>query len=318
MATTSLTKPRTAPCTDAARTSWIARHPLPTYFVLAFVGTWLIIWPMALARGEYGLGLLPFAVPAGLDFLLVQLSSYTGPLLAAVLVTAATEGRAGLRQFRGRLGRWRVGVVWYLVATLAPLAIWLAAYSAVLSGTPLAALARQPMLLLSAFLPSVALGLLLPSLGEEPGWRGFALPRLQDRFGPALGTIILGTLHSLWHLPAFFTAGLGPFAPGKFAAFVLTGVAASFLYTLVVNRTRGSILLAILLHAAGNAASGLMNRLVPAELPLDGGMRALVDGGWLNALAFGLVALTLVALTGGRLGHHPPGAGGPGATADRS
>jgi membrane protease YdiL (CAAX protease family) len=286
----------------------VARSPLVAYFALAFLGTWLIVVPMALGRGEYGLGLLPFTVPSGADFLLVQFSAYTGPLLAAVLVTAATEGRDGLRRLRGRILRWRVGVQWYLVALLAPLAIWLAAYSAVLEGTPLAALTRQPALLLTTFLPFVLMGLFLPSLGEEPGWRGFALPRLQERHGPLLGTAILGALHGLWHLPASFTAAIGPFTPTTFATFVLTAVAATFLYTWVFNRTGGSVLLTMLLHGASNAASGLLNRLVPAELPLDGWLRALVNQGWLNVIAFGLVALLLVVATRGRLGYRPDGA----------
>lgn len=283
----------------------LARRPLAAYFSLAFVGTWLIVGPLALARGEYGLGLLPFTVPDGADFLLVQLSAYTGPLLAALLVTAATAGRAGLRELRGRIGRWRVGAVWYLVAILAPLAIWLAAYGTALDGGPVAELGRHPALLLTTFLPFVLIGLLLPSLGEEPGWRGVALPRLQARFGPLRATLLLSALHGLWHLPAYFTAALGPFTFEKFAAFVLTAVAATFLYTWVFNRSGGSVLLAMLLHASGNAASGLMNRLVPAELPLDGWERALVEGGWLNALAFGLAALFLIAATRGTLGYRP-------------
>ncbi len=305
MATVPIARPLETSTNAPVRASWLARRPLAAYFALAFIGTWLIAVPMALARGEYGLGLLPFTVPGGADFFLVQLSAYTGPLLAAALVIAATEGREGLRHFRRRIVRWRVGARPYLVATLAPLAIWLAAYGAVLGGAPLAALAHRPATLLTIFLPFVLIGLVLPSLGEEPGWRGFALPRLQGRFGPVLGTLILGTLHGLWHLPAFFTAALSPFTVTKSVTFILTAVAATVLYTWVFNYTGGSVLLAILLHASGNAASGLMNRLVPAELPLGGWARALVEGGWLNALAFGAAALLLVAATRGRLGYRP-------------
>ena len=308
MATVPITRPQDATTVARQRASWIARHPLAAYVALAFSGTWLLVVPLALARGEYGLGLLPFTVPGGVDFLLVQLSAYTGPLLAAVLVTAAAEGRAGLHLLRRRLARWRVGVVPYLVATFAPLAIWLAAYGAALDGAPLAALAHQPAVLLTTFLPFVLLGLVLPSLGEEPGWRGFALPRLQERHGPVRATVLLGALHGLWHLPAFFTAALGPFTATKAVTFILTAVAGTFLYTWVFNRTGGSVLLAILLHAASNAASGLMNRLVPAELSLDGWARALVDDGWLNVLAFGLAALLLVLATRGRLGSRSAGA----------
>jgi membrane protease YdiL (CAAX protease family) len=303
MGSTAQSRPLRA--ATASPAGGIAHHPLTAYFVLAFVGTWLITVPLALTRGPYGLNLLPVTIPEGVDFLLVQLSAYTGPLLAAILVTAATEGRAGLRQLRRRIGRWRVGVRWYLVALLLPLLIWLAAYSAVLAGVPLLTLAGQPALLLTTFLPLVLIGLLLPSLGEEPGWRGVALPRLQARHGPLAGSLILGALHGLWHLPAFFTAALGPFSVPKLLPFLLTAVAVTFLYTWLFNNTRGSLLLAMLLHAASNAASGLMNRLVPADLPLGEPLRTLVEGGWLNVVAFGLAALLLIVATRGRLSYIP-------------
>jgi membrane protease YdiL (CAAX protease family) len=307
MATIPLPRPHARPAAPEARASRLARRPLVSFFALAFAGTWALLAPLALGRGEHGLGLLPIAIPGGADFLLAQLSAYAGPLLAAILVTAATEGREGLRRFRRRVFRWRFGPGWYLLALLAPLTIWLGAYAAALGGDPLAALARQPMLLLSTFLPFVALGLVMPSLGEEPGWRGFALPRLQARCGPLGGTLALGALHALWHLPMFFTPNLGPFGAAKVASFALTAVAATVLYTWVVNRAGGSVIPAILLHAAGNASSGLLNRLVPVELPLDGWALALVQGGWLNAIAFGLVALVLVAATRGRLGRRAEG-----------
>jgi membrane protease YdiL (CAAX protease family) len=285
------------------RPNAITRRPLIAYFALAFAGTWLVLLPAALSQGLYGLGLLPFAVPEEAAFLLVMLSAYTGPLLAAIVVTAAIEGRAGLRRLRSQIGLWRVGLVWWLIALLAPAAIWLAAYSAVLNGLPLLNLIREWPLLLTAFLPNLLIGLLLPSLGEETGWRGFALPRLQQRYGPVAATLILGTLHSFWHLPAFFTAGLGPFAGPKFVAFLLTGAAATFLYTWLFNNARGSVLIAIFFHSSFNAAANLVGQLIPADAPFSNLARALADDGWLNALAFGLAALVLLAATRGRLGY---------------
>lgn len=297
----------TAASDRPAIAAWITRQPLIAYFVLAFLGTWLIIMPLALATGEYGLDVLPFQIPEGVDFLLVQLSAYTGPLLAAILVTAATEGREGVRAFRRRIFAWRVSIVWYLVAILAPLAIWLMAYGTVLGGDPFAALADDWTILLSIFLPFVVIGLILPSLGEEPGWRGFALPRLQALHGPVTGTLILGTLHGLWHLPAFFTAGLGPFGPHKFITFMLTAVVASFLYTWVFNSARGSILIVMFLHASSNAATGVLNEIIPEDDTYTGLTHYLVEDGWANVIAFGLVAVALTVATRGRLGYDSAG-----------
>lgn len=177
MATDTTHAPSLTPRTSAGPSAWMARQPLTAYFVLALLGTWIIVWPVALAGGEYGLGVLLFTVPEGVDFLLVQLSAYTGPLLAAFVVTRAVDGREGTRALRRRIVQWRVAPRWYAVAILLPFFIWLAAYGGALSGDPLSALGDDPALLLTMFLPLVVIGLILPSLGEETGWRGFALPR---------------------------------------------------------------------------------------------------------------------------------------------
>jgi membrane protease YdiL (CAAX protease family) len=291
--------------------AWITRQPVLAFFGLAFLGTWLIILPLALATGEYGLDVFPFEIPEGLDFLLVQLSAYTGPLLAAFLVTGAIEGREGVRALRRRIVQWRVGAGWYLIALFAPLAIWLTAYGTVLGGDPFSALADDWTILLTAFLPFVLIGLILPSLGEEPGWRGFALPRLQEQWGPVYGTLILGTLHGLWHLPVFFTAGLGPFYLHGFTTFMLTAIAASFLYTWVANSVRGSILLVIILHSASNAATGVLNEIIPEDDTYSGITHYLVEDGWANVIAFSVVAIGLIVATRGRLGYHAGGTPSP-------
>jgi membrane protease YdiL (CAAX protease family) len=144
--------------------------------------------------------------------------------------------------------------------------------------------------------------MILPSLGEEPGWRGFALPRLQARYGPLAGTLILGFLHSFWHLVAFFTPLLGPFTISRFLAFMLTGMAGAVIFTWIFNNTRASILLAMLVHGASNAATQVLVRVIPMDEPLSGWLQILVPD-WLNVIAFGLAAILLVLLTRGRLSY---------------
>jgi uncharacterized protein len=157
------------------------------------------------------------------------------------------------------------------------------------------------------FLPFMVLNMLFVTLGEEPGWRGFALPRLQQRYGPVPGTIVLGTLHSFWHLPTGFIAGgpLYPFALTTFVTFVLTGMAGSFIYTWFYNHARGSILIAILIHGAANAAAALVTLDLPQHPHLSGLASALYYDRWSNIIAFGVVALLLVIFTRGRLGYNP-------------
>jgi membrane protease YdiL (CAAX protease family) len=192
---------------------------------------------------------------------------------------------------------------WWLMAPLIFPVLWLAGYSVVLSGEPLINLARDPGLLLSVFLPSVAL-LFVVALGEEAGWRGFALPRLQAALGPLRGTVVLGLAHALWHLPVFFVAGLlGPFTPSGFATFAVVAIFGTFIYTWVSNHARHSILIASLVHAGSNASTNLLTKLV--ELPYVGDPRVewLLHENRLNVLIFGAAALLLLVATRGRLGY---------------
>jgi membrane protease YdiL (CAAX protease family) len=294
-----------AQSTAAAPLSGLARrHPLTGYFVLAYAISWALVLPMTFST-NLGLGLLPYALPDALGLALYVLASFVGPAVAALIIAGLAEGRAGVLAVLRPIARWRVGPQWYAVALLANLAIWLTAYSLVLGpGLPAAALARWP-LLVTVFLPMVAFGIVIPSIGEEPGWRGFALPRLQGRYGPLRATLILGALHGLWHLPALGTLMLGPLRPAQVAPFLLTAVGATFLYTWIFNRTGGSVLLAILTHAASNAASQWLSALIEQSgiaLPQSGLAGWLVGDGWVNVLAYGATALLLVALTRGRLG----------------
>lgn len=276
--------------------SFTNRFPLITFFLLAFAGTWLVISPLVFDS----LGWID--IPDALGIILFILSTFTGPFFAAFYVTGKLEGKEGKKNLWRRIFQIRAGLIWYATTLFIFLLIWLAAYSLLYRGAPLAALIANPALLVTVFLPNVLAGLLIPSLGEEPGWRGFALPRLQKNFGPVLGTLILGILHGVWHLPALFTPLLGPFSWDGFLTFVLTAAAGTFIYTWVFNNTRGSVWIAMLLHASSNAASNLVGSLIPEGVELTGWQIALNDG-WLNVIAFGLVVVLLVIFTRGRLGY---------------
>lgn len=278
--------------------AFIKNRPLIAYFFLAYGGMWIVISPLVMDSFGW------IELSDGVSFLLFFLSSLSGPTVAAYWVTGVIEGKAGMGRLFRRTFQVRAGLQWYAVVLFVFLAIWLAAYSFLFNGAPLANLAANPSLLLSTFLPSVIMGLLIPSIGEEPGWRGFALPRLQSAYGPILGTLILGTLHGIWHLPALLTPLLGPFTVNGFITFVLTAAAGTFIYTWVFNNTRGSVWMAMLLHASSNAASQLVSSLIPKDVELTGWMKML-ESGWLNVIVFSLFALLLILLTRGTLGYKP-------------
>jgi membrane protease YdiL (CAAX protease family) len=286
---------RTVP-TNKGLLAIIQAHPLAAYFFLAYAGAWIVIAPLVMnSMGWINLS-------EGASFLLFFFSSLSGPALAAYYVTGVLEDKAGMKRLFRRTFQGRAGLRWYLVALFSFLALWLGAYSVFYAGAPLVNLLQNGSLLLSVFLPNVILGLLIPSIGEEPGWRGFALPRLQARYGPILGTVILGTFHGIWHLPAFFTPLLGPITIDGFIAFVLTAIGGTFLYTWVFNNTRSSVWIAMVLHASSNAASNLLGELVPKNTALAASTEAFLTG-WMNVFLFGVVALLLVVFTHGKLGY---------------
>jgi uncharacterized protein len=196
------------------------RHPLPVFFVLAFVLTWVTV-PLG-------------AFMAG------------GPLFAALIVTGVVDGRRGLRELGSRMLCWRVGVKWYAAAIVIPFAVALGtgALNVALGApdSPFGALELSSLVLL------FAMRLVVPvfaPVGEEPGWRGFALPRLQAEHSPLVSTLILGVVVAVWHVPLIFLSE-EHFAP----IFLLATVAVTFFYTWLFNHTGGSVFMTIVAHAA--------------------------------------------------------------------
>ena len=295
------------PATSSPLKRLISGHPLLAYFVIAIGGTWIFFLPFVLSKGVNGLGLLPFTLPniaLGAAFILGTLA---GPALASLAVTAVTSGKAGVGQLLRRCVRWRVGIGWYLIAIFGVLLIYLVGYGVFYGvNLPLALLA-QWTLLFSVFLPQAVFAILTASFAEELGWRGFALPRLQQRYGPVLGTVILGTLHCLFHLPSFFTGLLGPFSLPNYAGFLFTAIAVTFVLTWIFNHTQGSVLLAALTHGFNDACGNVLVLLIPAHLVVGGWAASIVNGNWqgVNVITFGVVAVLLLLFTRGRLGYNP-------------
>ena len=293
------------PATVSPLKRLISAHPLIAYFVLAFAFMWIPVLPLTLSRNA-GIGLLPYDLPSVLMNVLLALTVISGPTLAALIVTGITEGRTGVKQLLKRCIQWRVGLPWYLVALFIMLIVWLIAYTAILGLPLLVGAATHWSLLLTVFVPLVAFGIVIPAIDEEPGWRGFALPRLQQRYGPLWASVILGTLHGLWHIPAVFTMLFGPLPFADLLPFIVSNLFATVLYTWVFNHTGGSILIAMLMHAASNASSGWLTRLLQETRlapPETGWLGYIAAHQWLNVIAFGLAALLLIVVTRGQLGY---------------
>ncbi|WP_254769130.1 CPBP family intramembrane glutamic endopeptidase [Salinilacihabitans rarus] len=265
------------------------RRPIVAFFVLAYAISWLGFLPSVLGV-DGGLG--------GMNLLVAQF----GPALAALIVLRYTGG--SVREWAGRVVRWRVPLRWWAATLAIPVAVFGA------TGVGFALLGYEPDLSrlpdpLTTFLPTLVGLSLLAGLGEEPGWRGFALPGLQERHGPLGATLLLGTVWAFWHLPVFFVDPRS--AHGITDPVVLFGLVSltalgivlySFYYTWIYNRT-GSVLVMMLLHGGFNA--GTVHLIPFADEIVFGPTYATLLTVQVTVLLVG--ALALVALTGGRLGY---------------
>src|SRR5215211_3019960 len=188
------------PATASPLRRLLIRRPLVSFFVLAYALTWLAWSPWYLS--EDGIGLLPYDGESISDYL-NTVALIVGPTLSAFIMAGVTEGREGVRRLLRRIVLWRVGIGWYLFVLVGIPAI-IVLSTLVLPG---ALASFQASAVPSTVLLYVVAGPVFLFVGgpvfEEIGWRGFALPRLQRLYGPLVGTLILGALWGLWHLPLF-------------------------------------------------------------------------------------------------------------------
>ena len=226
----------------------LKRHPLLTYFVLAFVLTWACWIPLAISDAFASEGT---AQPSRL--LLFWPLGNIMPSLVGILLTALFSGKSGLGKLFRRLGHVRVPLTWYaVVLLLVPVLLFVAIGVNTLLGGATIAYAWSSLISL------LVLSLLVAGLGEELGWRGFALPRLQARHQAFAASLLLGVLWGLWHLPLLISTGLVPLTSlgiVNFLLFDLTITALAVLFTWVYNNTNGSLFLMVLFHTVATATT---------------------------------------------------------------
>jgi CAAX protease family protein len=193
-----------------------------------------------------------------------QLAAFSASLAGIVL--AVVEGRkGGVRELLGRFLIWRVGLRWWAFALLFGVITAVAAlYLFNLFGGP--AVDWSGLKPLSSVVPMIIVLTILAGMGEEFGWRGFALPRLQARHNALVSSLIIGLVWGIWHIPLFLTqgtiqykwqleAGMIPAVLG----YTVFCIAWSIQYTWVFNNTKGSVLLAAVVHGAVNAWNGYID-----------------------------------------------------------
>jgi membrane protease YdiL (CAAX protease family) len=251
--------------------SLVKRHPLITFFVLAYALSWILESPLVFLRDSV----------TDTQGLILTILASNVPSVLGIVLTATVFGRGALRKLLGRLLIWRVNPLWYLLLVLGPAAL-------VAGVVPLNALMGGPALSLGMPLLGIAVFLafhIVPgsALGEEIGWRGYVLPRLQSRMSALSAALIIGPIWALWHLPLWLTGEPGR-TPTLYAGFVVSVIALSVILTWVYNSTRGSLLMVVLLHATYN---------LPITLAIDDlGTRATLP----VLLYFGLLVVAAIVV----------------------
>lgn len=266
------------------------RHPIAIYLVLAYGITWILWVPSMIIATRQGYLLptidnIPLLVQNGFAdarHLVVSVAfslAVYGPLVGALVSTSLDGGKVGINELWARMKKWKIGIRWYLTAfSIALLLAFVPAGLAMFTG-----ISRQANNSLLAFIPYILplflMQLLTSGLGEEPGWRGFLLPKQKSRSGGDRYIWANGLNWAIWHYPITAYSILMVMVdvpPAAMVATVIFGLAGNtmsligltYLYTWLYNNTQ-SVFLVMVFHAATNVANA-------AALPLLGGPQFIV------------------------------------------
>lgn len=272
MLATRLSHPHTATMMSHTGSEWSPLsaadgwRQLAAFALAAFGWTWGIAAVLSVWKPEAGAA----------EGLLFGVAVF-GPSVTGVALTAHFQGRSGLTELRRRATRWRVDACWYAVVLLVLPILILVAAAVHSAQTGHALLAAAPSIWPLIVLAALALG----PLGEELGWRGFALPRLLALMPPLPASVVLGAVWGAWHWPAFWL-GVPPFDVISPVAHLIGAVLISIVITGIYMGTGRSVLVSgILVHTVVNASMAILHVSL-----------------WTLVAAEALLALVVVIVTG--------------------
>jgi membrane protease YdiL (CAAX protease family) len=244
------------------------RTALILYFVLAFAITWTAqIAGMNMAQGSG----LPLSNEDNFNHFLALLSgdvrlpylvftAGAGPLLAALIVLAIFEGREGLKSLFAQTSVSRISLRWLVIIVILPIALSLVSLLIGMLSNEMKLLEMHPKLPAAYFLRFLLYMIVFTGFWEEPGWRGFALPRLQKYYNAETSSWILGMLWGAWHIPVniYLNWEAGPTVIIPLIVGLLLGtVGWTIVNTWVYNNTQ-SLLLMIILHGWTNTVQSYL------------------------------------------------------------
>jgi membrane protease YdiL (CAAX protease family) len=225
------------------------RNPVLIFIILVFI----LPLPMLLLR----VMILPF------EPMLIY-ASWTPNIAAFIVLGLVVKEKGAIRKLLSGWGKWKVGFGWYLVALSPILVSFLAAGVDILLG---GARPRPVRLMFIPVAMSLIISLITGAMGEELGWRGFLLPRIQERYNAINSSLIVGVIWALWHLPLWLLPGYGWNAV-PYWGFALTTISLSVIMTWVLNNTKGSLVMASLIHLMMNFGTGIVGMLGLIPNPL--------------------------------------------------
>jgi len=272
------------------------RHPIGTFLAFVYTATALIFAVPFLSKA--GIGVIDLELPGAAPFILLSALSL---VVSAFVATALADGRSGVRDLRKRVFHFRVRPTWYPIALFALPAVALATAALVSGGAPLAAIAADPAILVGVVLGAIV-AFALVNWWEEAAWTGFALERIQPRFGPMKASVLTTWMQATMHLPLVFIAGgvtegrVAPEAiPFYLVALYVLPIPVRTVLTYLYNASGRSVPIAGLYHAGLGVASGAA--FIPVLAP--GVDPVIVYAG------FAVLGAIVAGATRGRLGYRP-------------
>lgn len=274
---------------------YMHKHPLVSFFFMAYSFSWIILIPYILSQWY----ILPHS---NIFVVFFALNAFVGPTLSAYIMGRITEGKDGWINIKKCFRRFKVGWPWYIFILLGLPLVMMFGISIIpgalssFQGFPSGFSAKYIVYFVILFFGG-------GPLGEEIGWRGFALPRMQVRYGALRATLILGILWAFWHLPHFLTTAQRG-GPGSnpsilyvnFPIFLLMVMSITVIMTWVFNHTKGSLFVSILLHTSINTFS-LILALFSAPIVTNTDLPV--------AIGLGILAIIILIFTRGKLGYKP-------------
>lgn len=234
--------------------NWIIRHQLISFFVLSYAIMFGVMFGYILLQP--GKPLQPWS--------LVWAFGIFSPSISSLIISWIIGGWVEVKRLLAGFTRWKVGFWWYFAAAFLLLGPMVIALIYIALGHPATGLA--PGLTTSSLLGIILFQFFSGPLAEETGWRGFALPRLQQKFNALVSSIILGVIWTFWHLPLFYLTGATQMGiPLPIYLFLVLTI--TFYLTWLYNNTRGSLIITVMAHFTYNLSSTLITgavKLMPA------------------------------------------------------